>query len=95
MYFDLVTLNIVPPNAWVKNYWNKSTIIIYLWLFFLSPLSSDKQSYTKFLLLKSTDKNARNVIHKIKSYFSQPAQDARYFTLFYYYENKTALYFKD
>ena len=40
-------------------------VIIYLPLSFLSPLSSDKQFHTKFLQLKSTNKNARYAIYKI------------------------------
>ena len=45
--------------------------------FLLSPLNSNKQSYTKFLQLKSTNKNAQNFIYKIKSTklnFSQPVK---------------------
>ena len=87
MNFYLVALKIVRPNACVENYLNKSFIIIYLRLSLLSPLSSDKQSYTKFLQLKSTNKNARNVIYKFKSYFSQPVQGTKRTTLLYYYEN--------
>ena len=42
-----------------------------------SPLSWEKQSYTKLLQNKSTIKNAQNDIYKIKSYFPQPVQGAR------------------
>ena len=87
MHFYLVALKIVPPNACVENYQNKNSIISYLRLSLLSPLSSDTQFYTKFLKLKSTNKNARNVIYKIKSYFPEPVQGARLTNLLYFYEN--------
>ena len=69
MHFYLVALKIIPPNACVENYQNKNSTISYLRL---SPLSPDTQSYNKFLQLKSTNKNAQNVIYKTKSYFPQP-----------------------
>ena len=61
---------------------------------FLSPLSSNTQSYTKFLKLKSTNKNTLNVIYKIKSNFPQPVLGAMHTTLLYLYENYTAVYYK-
>ena len=50
--------------------------ISYLWLSVLSPLSTDTESYTKSLKLKLTNRNASNVIYKVKSYFPQPVQSA-------------------
>ena len=70
MHFYLVTSNIVPPIVCIDNYQNKNSIIRYL----LSPLSTDTQSYTKSLKMKLNNKNALNVIYKIKSYFPQPVQ---------------------
>ena len=61
---------------------------------FLSPLSSGTQSCTKFLKLKSTNANTRNVIYKIKSNFPQPVQGAMHTILLYLYENYTAVYYK-
>ena len=78
---------IVPPNVCVENCQNKNSIISYLRRYLLSPLSSVKQFYAKFLKLKSTDKDMQNVIYKIKSYFPQPVQGARHTTLLYFYEN--------
>ena len=60
-------INIVPPNACVENCRNKNSIVSYLQFSLLCPLRWDTQSYTKFLQLKSTNKNARNVIYKLKS----------------------------
>ena len=59
----------------------------YLRLSLLSPLSSDTQSYTIFLQLKSTDKTARNLTYKVKRYFPQHVEGARDTILFYFYEN--------
>ena len=61
--------------------------ILLNWLSLLSPLSSDAQSYTEILNLKTTTKNAWNVIYKIISYFPQPVQGTRHTTLFYFSEN--------
>ena len=66
---------------------NKNSIVSYLRLSLVPPLSRDTQFYTKFLQLKSTNKNARNAIYKIESYFSQPVQGAGHTTLLYFYEN--------
>ena len=87
MHFYLVALNIVPPNACVENHRRKNAIISYFQLSFLSPLSSDTQSDAKSLQLKSTNKNARNVIFKSKNYFPQTAQNAGHTTLLYFKEN--------
>ena len=43
------------PNLCGENYQNENSIISDLWLSLLSSLSSDTQSYTKFLQLKSTN----------------------------------------
>ena len=80
MHFYLVTLNIVPPIVCVENYRNKSSVISYLWLFFLSPFSTDTQSYTKSFKLKLTKTNVSNVIYKAKSYYPQPVQGAAHTT---------------
>ena len=77
MHFYLVTLiNIVPPIVCVENKRNRNFIISYLRLSLLSQLSTDTQSYTESLKLKLTNKNASNVIYKVKSYFPQPVQSA-------------------
>ena len=65
----------------------KNSIISYPRVSLLSPLNSDTQFYTKFLTLKSTNKNTWNVIYKIKSYFLQPVQDAKHTTFLCFYEN--------
>ena len=80
MHFYLVTLNIVPPIVCVENYRNKSSVISYLWLFFLSSFSTDTQSYTKSFKLKLTKTNVSNVIYKAKSYYPQPVQGAAHTT---------------
>ena len=79
MNFLLVVLKIVPANACEENYRNKNPIINYLRLSLLFPLSSDTQSYTKFLQLKSP-------LRMGKYYFAQPVQGARHTTLLYFYE---------
>ena len=79
-HFYLVTLNIVPSIVCVENYRNKNSFISYLRLSLLSPLSTDTESYTKSLKLKLTNKNASNVIYKIKSYFPQPVEGAGHTT---------------
>ena len=58
----------------------KNSIISYLRVSLLSPLSTDTQSYTKSLKLKVTYKNTLNFIYKVKSYFPQPAQGAGHTT---------------
>ena len=70
MPFYIVAFNIVPPNACLENYRNKNSIISYLRLSSLSPLSLDTQSYTKFLQLKSTNKNTGNAIQKFQKAIS-------------------------
>ena len=77
MHFYLVALKIVPPNACVENYQNKNSVISYLRLSLLSPLSSDTQPYTKLLQLNPTNKNPQNVIYKFKSYFPHPVHALR------------------
>ena len=72
----------MPVWKTVKN----SSIISYLWLSLLSPLNSDTKSYTQLLHLKSTNKNARNAIYKIKIYLQETVQGARYITLLYFYK---------
>ena len=52
--------------------------IKYYRLSLLPLLSLDAQSYTNFLELKSTNKNAQNVIYKIKSYFAPSVEGARH-----------------
>ena len=82
MHFYLVTLiNIVPPIFCAENNRNRNSIISFLRLSLLSPLSTDTQSYTESLKLKLTDKNESNVIYKVKSYFPQPVQGAGHFAL--------------
>ena len=56
-------------------------------LFFVHSAQINSLIATKFLQLKSTNNNARNVIFKIKSYCSQPVQGTRHTTLLCYYEN--------
>ena len=87
MHFYLDALKIVSPNASEENYQNKNSIIGYLRLSLVSRFSSDTQFYTKFLKLKSTNKNAHNVIYKIKSYFQEPVQGTKHTNLLYFYEN--------
>ena len=88
MHFYLVVLKIVVvSNACVENYQKNPSIISYLRFSLLSPFNSDARSYTKFLQLKSTNKNARNIIYKVKSYFPQPVQGARHIILLYVDEN--------
>ena len=53
----------------------------------LSSLNSNTQSYAKFLQLKWTSGDVRNVSYKIKGYFSQSTQGAKHTTLFYFSEN--------
>ena len=67
-------------NRLCGKYRNKNSIISYLRLSLLSPLSTDTQSYTKSLKLKLTNKNASNVIYKIKCNFPQPVQGAGHTT---------------
>ena len=67
MHFYLVALKIVPPNDCVENYQNKNSVISYLPISLLSPLNSDTQSYTKFLQLKSTNKNGQMSFKKLKA----------------------------
>ena len=76
-FYYLVALKVVRPNACVQNYQNKNSIISYVRLSLLSPLSSDTQPYTKFLKLKRTNKNTQNVSYKIKSYFPWSVQGAK------------------
>ena len=61
----------------------------------LSLLSLDAQSYTNFLELKATNKNAQNVIYKINSYFPQSVEGARHITLLHFYENQAAVHCED
>ena len=51
---------------------------IFYFIFFLHSVQI--HSYTKFLKLKSTNKNAQNIIYNIKSYFPQPVEGARHTT---------------
>ena len=84
MHFYPVTLNIVPPIVFVENTTEIKTLLsaIFNFLFLLHSAKIHSLISAKSLKLKLANKNASNVIYKVKRYFPQTMHGAGRIRLF-------------